>query len=228
MSSRILLNCKKGFTLIEVLVSVALVSFIMMIIWQTTSQSIQAKKRIEKRDEVFHAARVCENKILQDISMAFLLKGNVHQGSKQGTALLKTVFKGDAEHLDFASLSHLRLFQKSRESDSTEVGYKLESDRDNHGSFILMRRESKSIDDNPDEGGVWIPIAKKVKKFKVEYYDATQFDWKTSWNSDNTEKDMLPRAVRLTLAFEDPGNAEKELPFITTVFIGMYRSAIEF
>lgn len=219
---------QSGFTLIEILISVALISLIMLMIWQTTSQTLSAKRRMEKRDAVFHSARVSMDKIVQDFSQAFLLKGDSHLGKKQGSPVLKTVFKGDADQASLASLSHLRLFSGSKESESAEVGYKLEQDPEKNDFFVLMRRESKEIDNNPEEGGVWIPLAKGVKKLSFEYYDGTKFDWKNSWNSESIEKEQLPRAVRIQLVFEDPGKPEKELPFTTVALVEMYRNAIDF
>lgn len=221
MWSRILRNCNRGFTLIEILISVALISLIMLMIWQTTSQTLSAKRRMEKRDAVFHSARVSMDKMVQDFSQAFLLKGEAHLGKKQGSPILKTVFRGEADQASFPSLSHLRLFSGSRESESAEVAYKLEND-------VLLRRESKGIDDNPEEGGVWVPLAKGIKKIGFEYYDGTKFDWKNSWNSESIEKEQLPRAVRVQIVFEDPGRPEEELPFTTVALVEMYRNAIDF
>lgn len=225
---RILLNCKKGFTLIEVLISVALVSFVMLLIWQTTSQSILAKKQIETRQEFYHFARVAIDKMVADLSMAFLLGSDLHLGQRQGSPLMKTVFKGGADELTFTSLSHLRLFQGARESEATEVGYKIERDPDDKDHSVLYRRESKWIDDQLEEGGVWVPLAPKVKELKIEYYDGEKFDWQSSWNSESSEKGKLPRAAKLTLTFVHPANPEKELPFTTTVLIGMHQYAIDF
>lgn len=228
MWSRILRNYNRGFTLVEVLIAVALVSFIMLMIWQTTSQSINAKKRIEKRDEVYHSARVAIDKMIQDFAQAFLLKGEPHLGRRQGSPVLKTVFKGESDEVSLASLSHLRLFKGSKESEGAEIGYKIERDPDNRDLSILFRRESKGIDDNPEEGGEWIPLAEKVKKMSLEYYDGTKFEWKNSWNSESIEKEQLPRAVKVTLVFAHPSDADEEIPFGAVALIGMNKNAIEF
>lgn len=225
---RISLNCKRGFTLIEVLISIALLSLIMLMVWQTTSQSISAKRRMEKREELYHYSRVAVDKLTQDISQAFLLKGNPHLGVKQGSPQLKTVFKGGSDDLHFASLSHLRLFKGSRESEGCEIAYRLETDPDNRDYKMLQRRESKVIDGNPEEGGSWVTVANRLKEFHADYYDGEQFDWKSSWDSESSEKEKLPRAVRLKLTFERPGRPDEELPFTTIVMVGMYKNAIEF
>ena len=216
-----------GFTLIEVLVAVALVSVIMLLIWQATSQTINAKQRIEKRNEVTHNARIAVDKMVQDISMAFLLNGTPHVGLRQGSPQLKTLFKGESSTLEFTSLNHLRLFGNSRESEMTEIGYKMEKDPDNRDLSLLMRRESKWIDNKSGEGGAWIALAQQVKNLKLEYYDARKYEWQSSWNTESDTGLQLPRAVRITIAFENPDNKNEDVEITTIAMLGM-NNAIEF
>ncbi|MDO8493756.1 MAG: type II secretion system protein GspJ [Deltaproteobacteria bacterium] len=217
-----------GFTLIEVMISVALVSAVMVLIWQGTRQSINSKRISEERQAIYHYARVSIDKITDDLSMAFLVDGSAHLGQNQGTAATKTIFKGEEEQLSFPSLSHLRLFNNAKESESAEIGYRLEKDEEDPNFYKLERRESKRIDENPDEGGIWITIAEKVKSFSLEYYDGKKFDWVASWNSESTEKNQLPRAVRVKLNLGHPNRAEEEFPFATTVFLQLYANPISF
>lgn len=201
---------------------------IMLLIWTTTSQSISGKKRVEERDAVYHLARVAMDKITQDLTMAFLLEETAHGGVRQGAPQVKTVFFGEADRIHFVSLSHLRLFQTAKESESAEIGYRLESDPETRGFAQLLRRESKTMDGQPEEGGVWIPLATQVKELVLEYYDATQFDWKSSWNSESGEKGKLPRAVRVRLSFADPKDPDEKLVFTTVALVGMYKNAVGF
>ncbi|MBI5298953.1 MAG: prepilin-type N-terminal cleavage/methylation domain-containing protein [Deltaproteobacteria bacterium] len=227
--SSVFCRLSSGFTLIEVLVSVSLVSVIMLMIWQTTAQTINARQRIDKRNEVYHNARVSAEKMVQDISMAFLLANTpAEQGQRQGSPQIKTAFKGDSETLQFSSLAHLRLFKNARESDSCNIGYKLESDPDNRDLLILMRRESKWLTDKPDEGGIWIPLAEKVKKIKFEYYDGRKYEWQSSWNTESDTMSRLPRAVKVTFDFENPDNKDEDISLATVAWIGMYSNAIDF
>ena len=219
---------RSGFTLIEVLVSVALVAVIMLLIWQTTGQTLNAKQRIEKRDELYHNAHVSVDKMVQDISMAFLVNGPSHTGQRQGSPQIKTVFKGEDASLYFASLAHLRLFSGSRETEGSEMGYKVEQDPDNRDFLILMRRESKWMDDKPEEGGVWLPLASRVKKLKIEYYDGRKFDWQSSWNTESDTGMKLPRAVRISIDFDNPDNPDEDTSITTTALLEMYNNAIDF
>ncbi len=216
-----------GFTLIEVLVAVALISTIMVLIWQTMGASMKAKSRIEKRDEIYHNVRVSVDKMVQDLSMAFLLSGTAQLGQRQGSPQLKTIFKGDADQILFATLAHLRLYANARESASANVTYKLERDPNDNELYLLKRKESKWLSTNPEEGGVWITLAEKVKGMKIDYYDARKYDWQSSWNTESDTGLRLPRAVRVALTFKNPDNADEDIHMTTIALVGM-NNAIDF
>ena len=228
MSLPTLQNCKKGFTLIEVLISIAILSGVMLLLWQITNQTIRAKTAAEKREALYHTARVSMNKMMLDFSQSFLLDGKGQWGLKQGAEAVKTEFRGSDAAVHFASLSHQRLFQGAYESESAEIGYRLESDPDAPDLYRLLRRESKIVDDRPDDSGVWIPLAEGVKRCSFQYYDGEKFDWLSTWNSEGSEKGRLPRAVKIDLILEDPKNSEEDFPFETIVFVEMYANKIDF
>jgi len=228
MWSRTYRKCNRGFTLIEVLVAVALISVIMVLIWQTMGVSLKAKQRIEKRDEIYHNARVSVDKMVQDLSMAFVMGGPAQLGQKQGTLQIKTIFKGDDDEVLFATLAHLRLYANARESASANVAYKLEKDPDDSELYLLKRRESKGLGSNPEEGGVWITLAEKVKSMKIDYYDARKYDWQSSWNTESDTGLRLPRAVRVAFTFKNPDSEDEEISITTTALLGMYNNAIDF
>lgn len=228
MSSRISQKSSRGFTLIEVLLSVAIVAVMMLLIYQTTSQTIQGNKKMEKREQLYHAVRVSLEKMVNDLSQAFLLDGSVHKGQKQGSDQMQTSFKGEAESVAFASLAHLRLFEGARESESCEIGYKLEKDPDDSDYFILLRRETPILDSNPEEGGRWIPLAGRVKKLSLEYYDSKKREWQASWQSEQDQKLRLPRAVKIKIDFDHPVRKDETITFTTIALIGMYTNAIDF
>ena len=65
---------KKGFTLLEVLVSIAILAIIMILVQATTSQIFNAKERVEKRDALWQAGRVAMGKLSDDLQLSFLIK----------------------------------------------------------------------------------------------------------------------------------------------------------
>lgn len=219
-SSRERLN-KKGFSLLEILIAVAILAVVLMLTYQTSSQTLKTKKRIEAKEMVYHTARITMEKMVNDISQAFLVTTKEHQGDSQGSPLMKTLFKGDESSIHFSALSHLRLFRDSKESEQTEIGYKIERDSGGGDWQNLERREAPFIDTKPEDGGKWFPLASQVKELKFEYYDGKQHDWVSSWNSDSDKKDYLPKAVRIRLTFKHPNSEEKEIVLSTIAMLGL-------
>lgn len=220
MKSRLTSRNCNGFSLLEILIAVAILAIVLLLTYQTSSQTLKTKKRIEEKELVYHAGRVAMEKMTLDIAQAFLVTTKEHQGDAQGSPLMKTVFKGDESSLYFASLSHIRLFRDSKESEQTEIGYHLERDPDSDGQ-ILERREAPFVDANPEEGGRWIPLTEGVKELKLEYYDGEQDDWVSSWDSNFDKKDRLPKGVRIRLTLRHPSSDEKEIVLSTIASLGL-------
>ena len=225
----------KGFTLIEVVVGVALLATVMTLIYTTTYQSIRAKEKVDRRREIYHDVRVALNKVSQDISMAFLLNGDAQTGRHEGRPTLSTVLRGidsgNRDQIYFATLGHLRLFRGAKESESAEVGYQVENDpkADKFDSLRIMRRESKWVDEDPEEGGSWFPLIGNVKHFNLEYYDAKKREWFGDWSSEgDLQKGRLPRAVKISIGVADPDRDGETLIFQTMSLVGMYANPFDF
>ncbi len=223
----------KGFTILEVIVAVSILAFIMLLVWTTTSQSIRAKERGEGRSQVYQQSRFAMDKIINDLQMAFLVSDEKLLGQVRGAQAMKVVFKGEEKgkdsEINFATLSHLRLFRDSRESDQAEVGYYIESDPEDHDVLRLMRRESQYIDDKPDEGGISDVLIDGIKNFHLEFYNYEKDEWDSSWDSEGRlHQNKLPQAVKVKMTFPHPDDKDGEIEFLTTVMVPMFNSPIAY
>jgi type II secretion system protein J len=225
---------QKGFTLLEVLIAVFVLSLMSLLIWQITNNTYRGTEKAGKYDEVYQYARVAIKRLNDDLSMAFLAGSTLKGKQSDGTVTFETVFdganEGDADKINFASLSSVRLIMDERKSDQVEVGYFISQCPEVEEKInCLMRRESPVIDNKSDEGGESFPIARGIKKFNLEYYDSSKQEWLGSWNSkDPATIDKLPRAARITLSFYDPKDENEELNFVTSVMLPLSSGAIEF
>lgn len=237
---------RSGFTLLEVMVAIAIMAFIMVLLWSSTSQSLRSQERIAKRDEVFHAGGVALRKFSEDLEMAFLARqtpsaGTQPQAAAAGTTAVaavegqafKTFFigedSGEADALRFTSLSHLRLFKGAKESDQCRIAYEIVQSEEEGGGLNLVRREDPWLDATTEVKGDPLLLVEKVKSFDLEYYDLRKGDWGKEWDTEKMDwKEMLPIAVRVTLVFADPDNEERTIPMSTAVMIPLSRGPIEF
>ncbi len=227
-----------GFTLIEVMISIAILGVIMTLIWATTAQTLRAKDEVESRDMIFHEGSLALRKISDDLISAFLVKaaaltpGSATAQQAVGAGTFTTFFIGEdksgQDSLGFTTLTHLRLFKNSKESDQCKVYYEVGEVGEDERTLALFRREDPYIDDSTEVKGRALMLVDNVKVFKVEYFDARKNEWVKSWNSETVDyKDRLPAAVRITLAFADPTDPELEITMSTSVIPALARAPIE-
>ncbi len=219
---------QKGFTLIEVLIGVTILTGMSMLIYATMNRALMAKVRVEERDQVLQGARVTMTRMVDDLAQAVLANKNFSGAEEKFT----TGLKGGADHVDFSSLSHFHYLKDAPDSDAASIGYYLKSE--GSGLSTLMRRESYFLGDKIDEGGMAYPVVEHVKTFLLEYYSAAKTDWVPEWDSAQLSSlGKLPMAVRITLVLvrpdEDTSSRDwAEYPFTTIARVELYKGEVSF
>lgn len=212
---------RRGFTLLEVMVALAVLAIIGALTFTTIASVVKASKYLEEDDATDQAARVALGHVRKDLSLAWLTP-NV-----QAVNAFKTIFVAHDEHPDilwFTSLSHQRLYQDARECDQTEITLWTQSDPTVPNAYVLLRREAPRIDQDPERGGSPLPLAYGVKSFEVSLLDPLTNEWKEEWDSTGVDQaNRLPRAARviLTLLAPDPDDPDEWIPrsYMTTVVL---------
>ena len=226
-----------GFTLIELLVAVAIMSFIMVQVTLSTSQILDAKSGVEKREEMFQIARVSLQKLEQDLHLAFLSSPpkpkrgrktlSASSGFRQEGAW-KTFFiasdSGSQDSIKFTSLAYMRRFENQPASDQMKVEYRIESN--DEGGSSLIRVEVPWLDGSVEVEGRSFVLVPEIETFNLEYYDHRQDEWVNEWNTEQTGwSGKLPWAVRITLSIPDPDDEEETIAFSTGVSLALSESA---
>lgn len=215
-------RARRGMTLMETLVAIAIVLVISMVGWQSVQGSIELGQVLANDDETTRAARVALGRLRRDIQLAFL------QERKGQVDTFRTEFVGedrDPDTLWFTTFSHQRLYRDARESDQAEVTVWVDDVPREHGpGDVLLLRESSRIDQYMDEGGRVLPLAYHVETFDLHYLDGRTNEWRSEWDTRSADTpNMLPRAVRigLVLLAPDPDDPDRtvERAFLTTVLL---------
>ena len=213
---------ERGFTLIEVLVAVAILAVMMMIAYGTTGTTVRAKKGYEEVQDRHREIRVAMNRIVADLSMAYF------SGNEDRTVLdPRTFFVGDSggdhDELRFSTFAHTPLMADANESDQTIVSYEVAPDRDDRTKENLMRRETRRLptgDEKWDQTKASNDVLLHgVKRFKAQYFDPLDREWKDDWSTQNTDgrAPRLPDRVRVTIVVEN--DLKEEVTFTTQVRI---------
>lgn len=212
---------RRGFTLVEVVISLGILLLIGTLSWSTIAGTLRLRQALEARDELSRQARVTLERLRREIRLAFLTSNTAAVNTYQ------TIFigedNGDEDRLWFTSMSHKRKIHGAREADQAEITLWIESGPSELGN-VLMHREMGRVDNEPDKDGAIQAMVPNVEQFNLRYLDPAQNEWMEEWDSTSVETpSRLPRAVEITLIVEheDPTEEGEEYrhEYLTTVII---------
>ncbi len=228
-----------AFTLIELVISAALMAMILLAAYSCLSAALAGQKLLEPRADIAQNARVALELISADLRAACPLSKDF-----EFLGVHRMIEEIDADNLDFAT--HHYKPRRAREGDFCEMSYYVEK-QVGSADVSLYRRRNPTIAPDPLSGGSRELIARGLRGVSFEFYDG--WDWYDSWgelNRDPKEKKQsvlaanlkgMPEAVRVTLRFDpnpraskaqkaeventDIDNAEPPMVFQTTVRLNL-------
>lgn len=185
-----------GFTLIEIVVAIGLLAVIASLIYGSTAVTLQSQRTVMDMQERYHGGRVAMNRMVRDLSSAFLSKHIALEERKT-----ETLFVGEEDEVLFSYLGHKRVFPKNPESDQGVVKFALKSGKNRRGK-VLVRTEKPYIDENAEKGGQEEILAEGVKELRLRYWDKEQEDWTDSWDAQYEEVNAQVEAAQPTVVKE--------------------------
>lgn len=195
---------QRGFTLIEVVLTLGLIGLVMTAIYQILYRTLESKRRVELRVLSSRVGPLLLDQIERDLRQLFLF----NQDSEHVFSGVDEKISGmDADKLSLVaqtpSTSALVDDTKSVFANVNEIGYTLTANPDNPDFLVLWRREDFFVDQEPLKGGRGTSLYQRITGFDVKYYDVLGKDAKEqdSWNGEK-EKGRLPAALLLTLRLE--------------------------
>ena len=198
-----------GFTLIEVLLSMAILAIITTLMWSSFSQAARSKKRIEAAQERTHAVRTALLRMSREIEMAFLSESNEPDATLPRTAFRATS-RPDVDELWLTAFAHQRLRGGTAEGDSSIIGYFGERDPADRRILNLMRRETRRVAsrDPREVPGETYVVCPDIVRLKLSYYDYRKKEWHDEWDSKVPGTSFLPSHVHIALTVLDEQQRE--------------------
>lgn len=203
----------KGFTLVEMMLSLAIFTLIGLATVQQITLIKNTKDTSMNDMDLYNNLRAAISMMRNDLSQAFHVRYD-DLGEENKNLLLRnqpvphTVFDGRKNELIFTSLSHRNFYAERRESEQTEISYFLHN-HEGAKNPSLMKRESPIIDDNLYQGGPIFTLVDNVAVFELQYWDARNSRWVDDWNSDAGEyQDRFPLQVKLVLGVDHPSGGQ--------------------
>jgi general secretion pathway protein J len=200
----------RGFTLMEVMVAVAITALMGTIVAMAFQTGFRAKEVVEGEAEHYRMVRVALNRMAREIGSAFV--SDRYDPKRYRDANDRpTNFVGERDRLLFTTFAHQRLYTDSKESDQAVVEYFVENSTEKgaRGRQDLKRRVNPNIGERMDRGGTTDVLFEGVKKLEFEYWDAERKEWEDEWDTRRNErKSFLPTRVRITVVALDENGRE--------------------
>jgi general secretion pathway protein J len=203
-------RASSGFTMIEVMLALAIFAFITTIMWGSFAQTASSKKTIQGEQERTHSVRAALMRMTREIEMAYLSDSENTAITNRRTFMVGSS-RVDVDELMFSSFAHQRLRAAANEGDTSVISYFGARDFDNKSVVNLMRRETRRLQaEDPrtltSEAYILCP---DVSKVKFSYYDHKKKEWATEWSTlEASGNPFLPTHIRISLAVIDERGKE--------------------
>ncbi len=221
----------KGFTLLEVLLVITILSAIMYSIYLTFTSTVSSSAYVEELADIKQQGRAFIRIFEREVSSAYLM--NQSYVPKEGQKFNNpTFFIGindnyngkEMDKILFTSLAH-RIVVISKEADSGELPVNQSEHAvisyfmDGSEPWVLFRFDAPqfiTVESAELFGGSLrseinsfrYPLLENVSEFSLQYYDWISRTWYDEWDSTKTSR--LPAMVKVTLVLSgSSGNAER-------------------
>lgn len=215
-----------GMTLIEVLIAMAMVSFMLVMAWSTTSSVADAQKYFEDVQERNHEIRVALNRMARDLSSAYI-SGNEDKNLDNRRTLFIGKEETPVDELRFSSLGHMSLWANANESEQTLISYHAVRDREDGSRTNLVRRESRRLSNEPweSEPAEADLLLRNIERVAFEYFDPRDNEWQDSWSSTSADAESarLPERVRITVTLRQ---GDREVKYSTQARVMMQEEVV--
>jgi len=184
----------KGFTLIEVLVSIAIFASLSVAAYQVVSQvqrsNALSQERTQRLNDIQRAMVMMDSDFRQ-----MAMRQTRTNGEKPASQLIfwsDYLLDSDTKGLMFARLGWHNPQQQFPRGEVTKVGYRLKEE-------TLQRVWWRYPDTPVGQQGTVTSLLTQVESFDMRFYDGKQ--WKKEWD----DKKSLPKAVSVVLTLNDYG-----------------------
>ena len=188
----------KGFTLIEVLVSIAIFATLSVAAYQVVNQVQRSNEISTERSARLNALQrslvILDNDFRQMAQRQFRTNGE--EASSKLILMQEYLLDSDTIGVMFTRLGWHNPQQQFPRGEVTKVGYRIKEE-------TLERVWWRYPDTPTGQEGVVTPLLEGIEAFNLEFYNGSS--WLKEWQTDRA----LPKAVKLKLTLKDYGEIER-------------------
>ena len=199
-----------GFTLLEVIVTLTILGFILLIIFGAFRLGLSAWERGETTREEYQKLRAVSQLISRQIKSIVPYK--IKTQKAEGDYL---AFEGKPHSLRFISALSLKARQPGG---FVYVIYEFKEGGKEGGRLILYEQRVLNKDffeENPEEE-LGVSLFEGISNIRFEYFREEDLsknrteDWVEEWNAK--EEKELPKALKMTITYKNGKNEKEEIP----------------
>lgn len=195
---------QSGFTLMEVLLAVAITAVVMTTVTMTFRLTLEARDVVDNLAESTEAGPRIMNLIERD------LRGLWTQNIRNNAVLRgrnMDVGSFEADRIDMLTTTDsvgtvLNSQNQPRQSPINEVGYWLKQNPRYRDLMELWRREDPLVDDDLVTQGSFQMVHDRIKSFRITYYRTLGYEAEEINEWDSSFADELPRRIKVEFTLE--------------------------
>lgn len=210
----------KGFTLIELIIGIAVSSIISIILFNSFSQTYKTVNTIDNLIFMDRRISVLQNQLEKDITGIFMPEQLNHE--KVERYFYSTNNQGQIKEFTFITTNALQVYQ-STSPRIVRVTYQLRENKQNKGSYSLFRKESTNIIYGAEKDAVEYELTDFIKNLSIEF----------SYTEKPKDKDNKQRAETKVLKEWTPKEPDKKkgetykIPEYVTVKVTLFDGALQ-
>nr|WP_320113916.1 type II secretion system protein GspJ [uncultured Desulfuromonas sp.] len=185
-----------GFTLIEVLVAITLLSLVLTAVYGVFTSLSATEKQLQSDSEAYHQARIIFDRIGREIRTCYLDTGN------DASTFVCAEDSLGQPYLVFSSTSALTTGDSP--GGVTRVRYELETDLGETVGTLYRSAQPLFVTDDVAKRQ---RMSNQIKTIVWRFYDGS--DWQEDWDSTTTES--LPSTVEMQLTIRSKTGRDIEL-----------------
>jgi prepilin-type N-terminal cleavage/methylation domain-containing protein len=188
---------RSAFTLVEILIALSLLCLVIAGIYSSWTAILRGRKVGLEAAAAVQRSRMTVRMLEDSLgsARAFAVHAQMHPDYY--------AFLGDKGYLSFVA----RLAKsyprsgKFGEFDVRRLQFELQDDPEGGQRLVLSQKPLLMEEFDKDEKERPLVLARYVRKFEAEFWDAKQNDWVEKWDENYTN--ALPKMVKITLAVAD-------------------------
>ncbi len=215
------LTVTSGFTLIEVIVTLTILGFIVLMVSGTFRLGLSSWEKGDSIKEDYQKIRMISQLVSRQ--MKSLVPYKIKTEKAEGNYL---AFDGKAHSLRFVSALAIKA---KRPEGFVYVVYQFKDEGDKEGRLVLYEQRALNRDffeDDLKEDSA-VTLFKGVSQVRFEYYreadeeKSRTAEWVEEWNAK--EEKELPKAVRMTVTYWNGKGIEEASPITVLAAVSAYQ-----